>query len=126
MKALKIDVVNKSVTTIQIKDYTEIYAAIGNKCETFCCPIDFPNGDTLYADDESLLNENIEGCFMMPDWNYPIVGNAIILGTDEEGESIDCKTSSMDILSEIIFGNKEVAIEYRDYALSKSPMIISF
>ena len=123
-KALKIDVVNQTVTSIMIDDIKDIYKEIGNGCDLFCCPVDFENGDTLYADDESLLRENIEGCFLMHNWSYAIVGNAIILGTDEEGESVDCKSSSMDIYKEIIWGNKSVAEEYRSVALSKTPEFI--
>ena len=128
MKALKIDVVNKTITNININKEnfsTEIYQLIGNGCNTFCCPIDFENGDCIYADDESLLHENIEGCFMLPDWNYPIVGNAIILGTDEEGDSIDCKTNPSELLENVIWGNKEATIEYREKALN-SMYVINF
>jgi hypothetical protein len=123
-KALKIDVVNQTVTNILIDDIEDIYKEIGNGCELFCCPVNFENGDTLYADDESLLRENVEGCFLMPDWAYAIVGNAIILGTDEEGESVDCKYSTMDIYQEIIWGDKLVAEQYRKVALSKKPEFI--
>ena len=126
MKALKIDVVNKTVSTIDIKDYKEIYAAIGNGCELFCCPIEFDNGDTLYSDDEGLLHENVEGCFALNDWNYPLVGNAIILGSDDEGESADAKTKAEDILNQIIWGNSEAAETYRGFAMSQSPMIYSY
>jgi len=123
-KALKIDVVNQTVTNILIDDIDDIYKEIGNGCELFCCPVNFENGDTLYADDESLLRENVEGCFLMPDWAYAIVVNAIILGTDEEGESVDCKYSIMDIYQEIIWGDKLVAEQYRKVALSKKPEFI--
>jgi hypothetical protein len=124
-KALKIDVVNQTVTNIVINDIEDIYREIGNGCELFCCPINFDNGDTLYADDESLLRENVEGCFMMDDWNYAIVGNAIILGTDfEDGESVDCKCSPIDIYEKLIWGDKKVAEEYRQVALSRKPEFI--
>lgn len=125
-KALKIDVVNQTVTDITINDEIEdIYAQIGNGCELFCCPINFDNGDTLYADDESLLRENVEGCFMMDSWSYAIVGNAIILGTNfEDGESIDCKYTAEEVYNAIIWGDKAVAEEYRKTALSKTPEFI--
>ena len=123
-KALKIDVVNQTVTNIIIDDINDIYKEIGNGCQLFCCPVDFENGDTLYTDDESLLRENVEGCFLMDNWAYAIVGNAIILGTDEEGESVDCKSSIMDIYKEIIWGNKQVAEKYRNVALSRTPEFI--
>ena len=51
MKALKIDVVNKTISQIEIKNYKEIYSAIGNDCDLFCCPVEFENGDILYSDD---------------------------------------------------------------------------
>jgi hypothetical protein len=123
-KALKIDVVNQTVTNILINDLEDIYKEIGNGCQLFCCPINFDNGDTLYADDESLLRENVEGCFMMDSWSYAIVGNAIILGTDDEGESIDCKSSIMDIYKNLIWGDKRVAEKYRETALSSTPQFI--
>jgi hypothetical protein len=62
---------------------------------------------------------------MMANWDYAIVGNAIILGTDyEDGESIDCKSSPMDIYGEIIWGNKQVAEQYRKVALNRKPEFI--
>lgn len=128
MKALKIDVVNKTITRINISKENfsnEIYEQIGNGCNLFCCPVDFENGDCIYADDESLLRENVEGCFMLPEWNYPIVGNAIVLGTDIEGDTIDCKTYPSDLMENVIWGNKEVAEEYRQKAMSNM-YIISF
>lgn len=123
-KALKIDVVNQTVTSIMIDDINEIYTQIGNGCNLFCCPVEFENGDTLFADDESLLRENVEGCFLMDNWSYAIVGNAIILGTDEEGDSVDCKSSPKDVYKEIIWGDKKVAEEYRKVALNKTPEFI--
>jgi len=125
MKALKIDVVNKTITEIELEHTKEIYQIIGNGCHTFCAPVEFDNLDTLFADDEALLQSNLEGCFMFPDWKYPIVGNAVILGTDYEGDVCDAKSKADDLLELIIFGNKEVAEMHRDNALSQ-PMVMSF
>ena len=50
-KALKIDVVAQTVTEVKIDKYQDIYSQIGNGCNLFCCPVDFENGDTLFADD---------------------------------------------------------------------------
>jgi hypothetical protein len=125
-KALKIDVVNQTVTNITIDEISDIYKEIGNHCNLFCCPVEFENGDTLFADDESLLRQNVEGCFLMHNWSYAIVGNAIILGTDEDGESVDCKSSLMDVYKEIIWGDKNFAEEYRKVALNKTPEFLIF
>jgi hypothetical protein len=124
MKALKIDVVNKTITEIQLEHTKEIYEIIGNGCHTFCAPVEFDNQDTIFADDEALLQSELQGCFMFPDWKYPIVGNAVVLGTDYEGDVCDAKSSTDDLLELIIFGNKEVAEMHRDSALSQ-PMVFS-
>jgi hypothetical protein len=126
MKALKIDVVNKTITEVELSHTKELYEIIANGCHTFCAPIEFENSDTLFADDEALLQSNLEGCFMFPDWNYPIVGNAVILGTDEEGDVCDAKSKADELLETIIFGNKEVAEMHRDSALSQPMVFTSF
>lgn len=126
MKALLINVVDQTITEVHIEHTKEIYNLIGNGCHTFCAPVDFPNGDTLFTDDEALFAENIEGCFSMEGWAYPIVGNAVILGSDEEGDTCDCKSRPDDILEKLIWGNKEAAEMHRDTALSTPPVIISW
>lgn len=124
--AILIDVVNKSISQVTINHYKEIYNVIGNGCNTFDCPYQFDNGDTLYVDDEGLLHENVHGCFMFDGWRIPCVGNAIILGTNDEGESIDCKSTIEEIKNKIKFFSKEIALSYRDSVLSNGAQIISF
>lgn len=100
MKAILIDPQSKTITDIEIgTDYREIYKVIGNGCKTFTCPIEYPNDDAMYADDEGLFNKNI-GAFIANDgtWGSPIVGRAVILGTDmETGESQDCKSTAEEL-----------------------------
>ena len=97
MRAIKIDSANRTITHIELgKGLQPIYDAIGNGCRCFTSPIDFENGDAMYADDEGLFNP-FEGGIMMPEWSYPIVGNVLIVGTDEEGDSTDCKTTVEEI-----------------------------
>ena len=126
MKAIKIDVANKKVSQVNIGNYKEIYGQIGNGCNLFCCPVQWENNDVLYADDEALLKDELEGCFMMPDFNYPIVGNAIILGTNEEGESVDVKTKISELQKKIMFGNKEAAELWRNRAIRNRPEVVIY
>lgn len=126
MKALKIDVVNKTITQIELEHTKEIYDIIGNGCHTFCAPVEFDNQDTLFADDEALLHDELQGCFSFPEWSYPIVGNAVILGTDYDGDVCDAKTKAEDLLETIMFGNKEAAEMHRDSALSQPMVFTSF
>ncbi len=124
MKAIKINVELRKVEEVTIENYRKIYAEIGQECNTFCCPISFPNDDTLYADDEGLYHD-VKGGFLLKYFNYPIVGNAIILGTDiENGESIDAKTTIQDIESQITWVDLESAKNYADKTLS-APLIIT-
>lgn len=126
MKALKIDVVAQTVTEIELeRGIKHIYAAIGNGCNLFCVPIEFDNGDSLFADDEALLQENVEGAFIMDGWDYPIVGNALVIGTNDEGDSADCKSSPDDLFSKITFLDKNGA-EQRKQDVFNSPKIVTF
>lgn len=125
-KAILIDSKNQTVTETEIGDYKDIYAKIGNGCTLFAIPVEFENGDALYVDDEGLLHEKVEGCFMLEGWAIPIVGNAIIWGTDEEGDSQDCKTTVDDIKAQIKFFDNVVAENYRVSALGTQPVVISF
>ena len=127
-KAIKIDSQNKTLSYIQLsEDYRDIYSAIGNGCTLFCIPVEFENMDSLYADDESLLRaDDIKGGFIMDGWYSPIIGNAIILGCDDEGESIDCKTTIEDIQSKIRFIGEEACREYANIVLRTPPKIYAW
>lgn len=115
MKAIKIDVLKQDVEYVELsKDYKDISKEIG--CDYFCCPVTFENQDTIYCDDEALLNpDNIQGGFIFSGWNYPLINNAIILGTDEEGASINCKSTIEDIKSKIHFVSKQTILFFKTY-----------
>ncbi len=105
MRALRINSAERKVEEIQINDWKDIAPAIGNECNTFTCPVIFENEDAIYADDEGLYHP-FEGGFMMKDWEYPIVGNAVIQGTDEEGESTEPLTTKEELEAMIIWVDK--------------------
>lgn len=112
MKAIKIDVVKKSLYEIEIKDWHDIAPAIGNECTLFACPVSFDNDDSIYVDDEGLHRE-LEGGFAMLNWQYPLVGNGIILGTDEEGDMVDYKSNIDELNRMIVFISKEEGEKWR-------------
>ena len=83
MRAIRIDAVNQKVEVINFEgDYTEIYKQLDVDCFT-CVGL---GEETLYVDDEGLIN-GTENFFQM-EGLQPLAGNGLILGTDAEGESI--------------------------------------
>jgi hypothetical protein len=126
MRVIVIDIENKKVYETHIgTDYREIYPLIGNGCHTFCCPVTLPNGDTMFADDEALLQPEIKGGFIMEDWNYPICGNAVLMNSDDEGESVDALSDVEELSKQIYWVNKEAANKWAEIAVSRPPLIIT-
>lgn len=111
-KAYLIDVAEKTIKDIEIRDWTQIRLWIGEDCEHFTCPISFANGDTIYADDEGLFNP-ITGGIVVPDLQQIIVGNVVVLGGDyKTGESKDVEFSKEELSKLFYFINKAQAIHY--------------
>ena len=106
MKAIKINTDVQKIEIVEIANWKEIAPAIGNGCTTFCCPVSFDNLDTIYADDDGLFND-YKGGFMLEGWAYPIVGNAIVLGTNNRGSSIDAKSTIEELERAIIWVSED-------------------
>lgn len=113
MKALKINTGNKTIEEIEISSWKDIAPAIGNGCELFAIPIIFENEDGIYVDDEGLFND-FQGGFMLKDWEYPIVGNALLVGSDDDGNSVDVKTSVDDLEKMVIWVDMETCNVWAD------------
>ena len=93
---------NQTIQYVTIDTYKDIYKHIANQCTCFAVPVEFDNGDALYCDDEGLFHP-YEGGIIMEGWDTPLVGNILIIGSDEEGESIDCKTDIFTLQRKITF-----------------------
>ena len=122
MRAILINPMQESIRHISYDgDYKSIYRII--QCTTFEAVYPFDNGDTLWIDEEGLLREsnfafNIKAD--NPKFNQTIMGSALILGTDAEGESIECKTTLENLKSRISFQGK-VAIENDGQGFTLTP-----
>jgi hypothetical protein len=115
MKALKINVEERIVEVINIENFTDIYPHIGNECHTFTCPEVLPNNDSLYVDDEGLLKE-MKGFFSIGD-SAPFVGNAVLQGTNAEGDSVSVVSTKEEIESKITwYSFDELPAQYRNAA----------
>jgi hypothetical protein len=105
MKALLIDSILQTIVAIDVPKRNhlhEIYKALD--CSTITAPVTFPNGDTLYCDDEYWLTQHDQlAGFMYPQWAYPICGKSLIIGCDEDGDDVDCKSTIEEITKDIIW-----------------------
>jgi hypothetical protein len=119
MNVILIDPATQTITEIQIeKGIAAIYAAMN--CEMFECPVEFPNGDVMYCDEEGKLNrEKLIGGFTYPkEWSDIIMNKALVIGTNPNtGDSRHCKSTINEIKEAwggIAWVTKEKANEYLD------------
>jgi hypothetical protein len=83
VSALKIDVIVQTVTAVELPPENalrQLYDLI--HCRTIS-GFDLDGYHYCYIDDEGLLSEP-EGYFMLPQFAYPIAGNAVIVGTNHK------------------------------------------
>jgi hypothetical protein len=102
MKAYVINSTDKTVTEVEyVGDYTEIYKLGG--FDNFECV--YPgNGDAIYVDGEGLLTCDEDTNWFALDGGQALAGNGVVLGTDEEGESVSPEITLKDLKKRISFG----------------------
>jgi len=96
MRGILIDPWLKQITEVEcgegIEDmYRLMSNPLGPKVDVFCIGLLWPNGDVLYVDDEGLLKRGM--CLFDPGRrdHQPLAGNGLILGSDNEGNSVDAE-----------------------------------
>ena len=97
-KAIKIDAINKKIYEVEIhNELDDIYNHLD--CDLFTCPVSLDNQDTLYVDDEGLLINlyDYKGSFYFKDFQQPLFGHGLIIGTNNEGDSVDVKSTVEEI-----------------------------
>ena len=110
-RAIKIDAYERTVTEVQIneEDHEEISRAIG--CDLFCVGTYLPNGDALMVDDEGWLKQDVTKGFSLRGFGEGIfAGNGLIVGSDEEGGTVDTKTQLIDLNLNIGFMSEDAEI----------------
>lgn len=103
MRGILIDPQAFTITEVELdpnKDrLPQIYTLL--RCDTFDC-VDLDNGDTLYVDDNGLATRS-PFHFIVADCPQPLVGRGLVLGTNDEGESISAKTTLTDLRARTTF-----------------------
>ncbi len=87
MIALKINVIDQTVTPIEYNGYTDICPNLStpHKAVSLFTTV-YVNSDCIYVDDEGLLVDTNYG-FKYKGYNGVLMGNGLVLGTDENGDS---------------------------------------
>src|SRR6478735_6858934 len=88
MKAFLVDPDNQEILEVDYSgDFQAIYSFI--EADTFCAARFSDVGDCVYLDDDGLANQKSLWNFkiMPPDRLY--AGKGLVLGTDEEGDSVE-------------------------------------
>lgn len=100
-KAILINAKDKTISEVTITNYKDIYKFCG--FELFTCVQMDAKGNTLYVDDEGLLNGTDFG-FIIKGYAQPLMGNAIILGTNRNtGDSVDTSLTTEQVFKMVSF-----------------------
>lgn len=105
MRAILIDAAARTITEIDIEKGADSGAhalerAIG--CDIFQMAMNYPNGDVLYVDEEGLLKP-APHWFRVRSGHQAFAGNGVLLGSDNQGESVDVKTTLDDLRATVTF-----------------------
>jgi hypothetical protein len=103
MRAIFINSTDREVYEAKItgNDFREIRKLIG--CDIISGAYSFANGDYMYIDDEGLFQTNRNGFIIhddsINDRKIQIIGNALIVGSDEDGNDRDATSSIEEVKS---------------------------
>ena len=95
MKAYLINPFEKSVKEVEYSgDIEDIYLHLN--CDIFDCCYPFDNQNCVFIDDEGLLKPD-QSFFTIGKYSQPLAGMGLVLGTDENGDSIGAIGSISDL-----------------------------
>lgn len=97
-----INPVKRIITEVIIDgDYKQLYELL--HCQIFTAVQINEKRDTIYVDDEGLFVEN-QVFFLHKDYPYqPLAGYGLVVGTDDEGESITPSVSLQETREKVTF-----------------------
>ena len=127
MKAI---LINPKLQTINEINYSGDYKDIQKltECSTFTAIYPFDNcEDTIYLDDEGLLKPS-NYCFTFKyDNGYvqPLMGNALILGTNDKCDSADVETPLDEIKKRVSFKGHQAIHLGQEINLAPIPTILN-
>ena len=103
MRAYLIDPINKEISVVDYNGDYQMINELINSQRGFDAVYGFRNQDTLFVDDEGLLRKENHGFEFTYDNGHtqPLMGKALVLGTDAEGESVAVKSTLEEVASKV-------------------------
>lgn len=109
MKAILIDVLNENVRMVEVDDNNVLrswYKHIG--CSMVEVAHYFNHHDSIMADEEGLFTmDNDSKFFTIKGGHQPFIGNGLVVGVDNKGESVDPHISVDEVRSMVEFFTME-------------------
>lgn len=100
MKAYLIDPTAQTVSQVEYDgNYKSIYKLID--CDTFTTVLLADDNDAIFVDDEGLLKDEPGPFFNLKGYPQPLAGKGLVLGADNEGESVE-PTATLDQIKDMI------------------------
>lgn len=91
MQAILINPFDKTIEEIEYSgDWRDISSLL--ECDIFTTVYFDDTTDSVYVDDEGLYVED-QAFFTIGNYPQPLAGRGLILGCNDEGDSVDCKTT---------------------------------
>ena len=91
MRAILIDPYAQEIVEVEYSgDWKEIKTFL--QCDIFTTAYFDDTDDSVYVDDEGLYVED-QAFFTIGNYPQPLAGRGLILGCNDEGDSVDCKTT---------------------------------
>ena len=109
MQAILINPFDKTIEEVDYSgDWRDISSLL--ECDIFTTAYFADTPDSVYVDDEGLYVED-QAFFTIGDYPQPLAGRGLILGCNDEGDSVDCKTTLEEAKAMVTFlGNNPMAV----------------
>lgn len=117
MKAILIDPFDETVTEVEHNgDYRHIYTLLSHpehKVDCFTI-VQITQGDAIFVDDEGLLKDP-KHFFVWKGYPQPLAGKGLILGTNDEGDSVDVVTTVDEVKKRVSFRHDIRLLDFESF-----------
>lgn len=109
IRAIKIDVVTRSVTEITMEPTLAEFYRILQVDDINAGPY-LPNGDVVWVDGTGVIQPRFDGWFSITGGNQPYAGHGLVVGLEDSHE-VSCKSTLQEITEAVTFHSTREAYE---------------